>query len=82
MRLVSCLRVGTCGCHAVTSRGRKSAAGKLVPLRPLQIAATIRNGVVGRRGVIEVLEPDLSDEEQRGLEKSADVLRAALNRVG
>jgi len=38
--------------------------------------------VVGRRGVIEVLEPDLSDEEQRGLEKSADVLRAALNRVG
>ena len=38
--------------------------------------------VVGRRGVIEMLEPDLSDEEQRGLEKSADVLRAALNRVG
>ena len=38
--------------------------------------------VVGRRGVIEVLEPDLSDEEQHGLEKSADVLRAALNRVG
>ena len=38
--------------------------------------------MVGRRGVIEVLEPDLSDEEQRGLEKSADVLRPALNRVG
>ena len=38
--------------------------------------------VVGRRGVIEVLKPDLSDEEQHGLEKSADVLRAALNRVG
>ena len=34
--------------------------------------------VVGRRGVIEVLEPEMSDEERQGLEKSAQTLRAAL----
>ena len=34
--------------------------------------------VVGRRGVIEVLEPEMSDEEREGLEKSAQTLRAAL----
>ena len=34
--------------------------------------------VVGRRGVIEVLEPEMSDEERKGLEKSAQTLRAAL----
>jgi L-lactate dehydrogenase len=27
--------------------------------------------IVGRDGVIEVLEPDMSDEERQGLEKSA-----------
>jgi L-lactate dehydrogenase len=37
--------------------------------------------VVGRAGVIEVLEPDLSDEEQAGLEKSAKILKEALERV-
>jgi L-lactate dehydrogenase len=37
--------------------------------------------VVGRGGVIEVLEPDLSDEEQAGLEKSAKTLEEALARV-
>jgi malate/lactate dehydrogenase len=36
--------------------------------------------VVGRHGVIEVLEPDLSDDEQRGLETSADVLRRSQSR--
>jgi L-lactate dehydrogenase len=34
--------------------------------------------VVGRSGVIEVLEPDMSDEERQGLEKSAETLKAAL----
>jgi L-lactate dehydrogenase len=37
--------------------------------------------VVGRAGVISVLRPDLSDEERRALEKSAERLWSALNRV-
>jgi L-lactate dehydrogenase len=37
--------------------------------------------VVGREGVIEVLEPDMSDEERDGLQKSAEFLKAALDRV-
>jgi malate/lactate dehydrogenase len=31
--------------------------------------------VVGRRGVVAVLEPDLSDEERRALERSAETLK-------
>ena len=38
--------------------------------------------VVGREGVVEVLEPALSDEERVGLAKSAESLRDALERVG
>jgi L-lactate dehydrogenase len=34
--------------------------------------------VVGRSGIIEVLEPEMSDEERQGLEKSAQTLQAAL----
>jgi L-lactate dehydrogenase len=37
--------------------------------------------VVGRRGVIEVLEPEMSDEERQALEKSAQTLRDALSSV-
>jgi L-lactate dehydrogenase len=37
--------------------------------------------VVGRGGVVEVLQPALSEEEQAELKKSAELLRAALNRV-
>ncbi|HEY6831421.1 MAG TPA: hypothetical protein VI251_02925, partial [Pseudolabrys sp.] len=37
--------------------------------------------VVGRNGVTEVLEPELSAEEKDGLEKSAESLRKALARV-
>jgi L-lactate dehydrogenase len=37
--------------------------------------------VVGRGGIIEVLEPDMSDEERAGFEKSAETLKAALARV-
>jgi L-lactate dehydrogenase len=38
--------------------------------------------VVGRVGVISVLQPDLSAEERRGLEKSAESLRNALEKIG
>jgi L-lactate dehydrogenase len=38
--------------------------------------------VVARNGVDEVLMPDMSAEERRGLEKSAETLRNALQRVG
>jgi L-lactate dehydrogenase len=37
--------------------------------------------VVGRDGAAAVLEPDLSDDERRGLEKSAQTLKDALARV-
>ncbi|WP_424630197.1 lactate/malate family dehydrogenase [Bradyrhizobium sp. SYSU BS000235] len=38
--------------------------------------------VVGRKGVLEVFEPELSDEEQAGLAKSAKLLKEALERIG
>jgi L-lactate dehydrogenase len=38
--------------------------------------------VVGRNGVISVLQPDLSAEEGRVLEKSVETLRKALERIG
>jgi len=37
--------------------------------------------VVGRGGVIEVLQPDSSDEERDGLQKSAKNMKDALERV-
>jgi L-lactate dehydrogenase len=37
--------------------------------------------VVGRAGVSEVLEPQMSEEEREGLRKSADTLNKALERV-
>jgi L-lactate dehydrogenase len=37
--------------------------------------------VVGRGGVIEVLQPELSEEEREGLKKSAGNMKAALDRV-
>jgi L-lactate dehydrogenase len=37
--------------------------------------------VVGRGGVIEVLQPELSDEEDDGLKKSAKMMKEALDRV-
>jgi L-lactate dehydrogenase len=37
--------------------------------------------VVGRTGVVRALEPELSDEEHSGLEKSAKFLQTALDRV-
>ncbi len=38
--------------------------------------------VIGRHGVTRVLEPELSAEEERGLERSADTLRQALHKIG
>jgi L-lactate dehydrogenase len=38
--------------------------------------------VVGRHGVVTVLDPELSAEERAGLEQSAQTLRTALQRVG
>ena len=37
--------------------------------------------IVGRRGVAEVLESDMSDEEREGLRNSAETLTKALHRV-
>jgi L-lactate dehydrogenase len=36
--------------------------------------------VVGRQGVVEVLEPDMSDEEQQGLERSAARLKETVHK--
>jgi len=38
--------------------------------------------VVGREGVLQIMEPEMSDEERQGLARSADALREALARVG
>jgi L-lactate dehydrogenase len=38
-------------------------------------------GVVGREGVSRVLEPAMSDEERRSLDRSAEVLRQAAQRI-
>jgi L-lactate dehydrogenase len=37
--------------------------------------------IVGRTGVLEVFEPEMSDEEREGLRKSADALNKALDRI-
>jgi len=37
--------------------------------------------VVGREGVSRILEPAMTEEEQRALDKSAEVLRQALQRI-
>jgi L-lactate dehydrogenase len=37
--------------------------------------------VVGREGVLEIIEPELSADEREKLERSADRLKAALNRI-
>jgi len=38
--------------------------------------------VVGRDGVVSVLQPELSAEEEGALQKSAEAIRHALERVG
>jgi L-lactate dehydrogenase len=38
--------------------------------------------VLGRTGVIRVLEPEMSEDEKKGLQRSADRLREAVARLG
>ncbi len=38
--------------------------------------------IVGSRGVVQILEPQLSEEERKGLERSAATLKAALANAG
>jgi malate/lactate dehydrogenase len=37
--------------------------------------------VIGREGVRRVLEPEMSDTEQQGLQHSADAIKVALSRL-
>ena len=37
--------------------------------------------VIGREGVHRVLEPEMSDAEQQGLQRSAEAIKAALSRL-
>jgi malate/lactate dehydrogenase len=37
--------------------------------------------VVGRQGVVRILEPDISEEERQSLQRSAETLRNAVARV-
>jgi L-lactate dehydrogenase len=37
--------------------------------------------VVGRSGVVRILEPDMSGEERKGIQRSADALRNAVARM-
>jgi L-lactate dehydrogenase len=48
--------------------------------RPFGVTLSLPS-VVGRAGVVSALEPEMSEEERAGLEKSAQVLHAALERV-
>jgi L-lactate dehydrogenase len=38
--------------------------------------------VIGRRGVVEMLEPDLLKGEQMALQRSAETLRRAVQQIG
>jgi L-lactate dehydrogenase len=37
--------------------------------------------VVGRDGVLRILEPEMSDTERKALQRSADAIRTALSRL-
>jgi L-lactate dehydrogenase len=37
--------------------------------------------VVGRQGVVDILDPDLSDDERQGLRRSAETLKTAVSRI-
>lgn len=39
-------------------------------------------GILGRNGVIQILEPAMSEEELQGLQRSAETLKAASRRIG
>ena len=50
------------------------------PLKEFGVTLSLPS-VVGRGGVIEVLQPELSDEEREALQKSAKTMKEALQRV-
>ena len=37
--------------------------------------------IVGKEGIVEILEPEMSDQESQALERSAETLRAAVHRI-
>ncbi|HEY6971605.1 MAG TPA: NAD(P)-binding domain-containing protein [Candidatus Angelobacter sp.] len=37
--------------------------------------------IVGKEGLVEILEPEMSDQERQALERSAETLRAAVQRI-
>jgi L-lactate dehydrogenase len=37
--------------------------------------------IVGRGGVVRILEPDMTDEERQALQRSAETLRKAAARI-
>lgn len=38
--------------------------------------------IVGRAGVVLILEPDMTDQERQALQRSAETLRKAAARIG
>ena len=77
-----------CGIGIVSARIAEIVLGDehaAIPIGSFQRAFGVTlslPSIVGRRGVESVLEPDLTAEERAALEKSAQTLRAALERVG
>jgi hypothetical protein len=48
----------------------------------VHLDAEISKWVSGRHGVIEILDPEMSNEERLALERSAGRLKQALDRIG
>src|SRR5437660_11522481 len=76
-----------CGIGIVSARIAEIVLGDehaAIPIGSFQRAFGVTlslPSVVGRRGVVSVLEPEFTAEERAALEKSAQTLRAALERV-
>ena len=62
---------------------RKPAVRRTVTIRKGDCGFSKRTprSVVGRDGVVEVLQPELTPEEQSGLQRSAQSLKNALKSV-
>jgi malate/lactate dehydrogenase len=63
----------------LVDRTRKRAAGVATDLK--YGAALSLPSVLGREGVTQILEPEMSDAERRALERSAETLRNAVGRA-
>ena len=60
-------------------RTLSGAVQMIVPSDAVNFGVTLSlPSIVGRGGVLEVLQPEMTDEEQAGLKKSAETLRQAL----